>query len=188
MGLATGKTRLSEVGNNLCNAPLGSVTTQGNTLTLPAQAIWQNRSQILMPEAVTETTHVWRLLSSTHGQLQVRVGQSPRGADQAFRLTVRANQILEMPTLSDVVHRKLHTTQLVLVQEDGSGQVVKATRLQSAKALDDLFGSAALEQQLGATLKRASRKSKQLETDVENIKKDLDMIKDLLIQLVSNKT
>jgi hypothetical protein len=31
-------------------------------------------------------------------------------------------------------------------------------------------------------------KSKQLETDVENIKKDIDMIKDLLIQLVSNKT
>jgi hypothetical protein len=31
-------------------------------------------------------------------------------------------------------------------------------------------------------------KSKQLETDVENIKKDIDMIKNLLIQLVSNKT
>ena len=170
VGVAAGKTRLSEVGNNLCNAPLGSVTTQGNTLTLPAQAIWQNRSQILMPEAVTETTHVWRLLSSTQGQLQVRVGQSPSGADQAFRLTVRANQILEMPTLSDVVHRKLHTTQLVLVQEDGNGQVVKATRLQSAKALDDLFGAAALDQQLGATPKGASGKngsgkSKQLGTD-----------------------
>ena len=31
-------------------------------------------------------------------------------------------------------------------------------------------------------------KSKQLETDVENIKKDIDIIKDLLIQLVSNRT
>lgn len=35
---------------------------------------------------------------------------------------------------------------------------------------------------------REIEKSKQLENDVENIKKDIDMIKDLLIQLVSNKT
>jgi tRNA(Ser,Leu) C12 N-acetylase TAN1 len=31
-------------------------------------------------------------------------------------------------------------------------------------------------------------KSKQLEIDVENIKKDIDVIKDLLIQLVSSKS
>ena len=165
LSVAAGKAGLSELGNTLCNAPLGSMTTHANTLTLPAQAIWQNRSQILMPDASVETNQIWRLLSSAQGKLQVQVGQVARGADQAFRLSVSANQRLEVPAQSDVTLRKLHTTQLVLVQEDGLGQVVKATRLQSAKALDDLFGSAALEQQLGATLKRASRKSKQLETD-----------------------
>jgi len=165
LSVAAGKAGLSELGNTLCNAPLGSMTTHANTLTLPAQAIWQNRSQILMPGASVETNQIWRLLSSAQGKLQVQVGQIARGADQAFRLSVSANQRLEVPAQSDVTLRKLHTTQLVLVQEDGLGQVVKATRLQSAKALDDLFGSAALEQQLGATLKRASRKSKQLETD-----------------------
>ena len=35
---------------------------------------------------------------------------------------------------------------------------------------------------------REIEKSKQLECDVENMKKDINMIKDLLIQLVSNKT
>lgn len=35
---------------------------------------------------------------------------------------------------------------------------------------------------------REIEKSKQLESDVENMKKDINMIKDLLIQLVSNKT
>ena len=165
LSVAAGKAGLSELGNTLCNAPLGSMTTHANTLTLPAQAIWQNRSQILMPDASVETNQIWRLLSSAQGKLQVQVGQVARGADQAFRLSVSANQRLEVPAQSDVTLRKLHTTQLVLVQEDGLGQVVKATRLQSAKALDDLFGSAALEQQLGATLKRASRKSKHLETD-----------------------
>ena len=86
LSVAAGKAGLSELGNTLCNAPLGSMTTHANTLTLPAQAIWQNRSQILMPGASVETNQIWRLLSSAQGKLQVQVGQVARGADQAFRL------------------------------------------------------------------------------------------------------
>jgi len=165
MGAAAGKTSLSDHDNNLCNAPLGSTLTRANHLALPAQAIWQNRSQIFMPEAATESTHTWRLLSSAQGQLKVEKGQSTKGADQSFRLTVKAPSLLEMPTLSDVALRKLHTTQLVLVQEDANGQVLKATRLQAAKALDDLFGTAALEKSFGAKLKGGSGQSKKRETD-----------------------
>jgi len=165
MGMVAGKTQMKDIGASLCNAPLGSTLTHANNLTLPAHAIWQNQSQILMPETVTDSTQTWRLLSSGKGQLQIQVGQTVRGADQAFSLSIKAPQLLEMPTLSDAALRKLHTTQLVLVQEDGSGQVVKATRVQAAKALDHLFGVAAVNQPLGATPLRKSGRAKRVETD-----------------------
>ena len=39
MGVAAGKTRLTEVGNRLCNAPLGTLLTHANSLSLPALSL-----------------------------------------------------------------------------------------------------------------------------------------------------
>jgi len=165
MGVAAGKTRLNEVGKNLCNAPLGTLVAHANSLSLPALAIWQNRSQILMPGATKEPGQVWRLLSSAAGKLQVEVGHAAKGADQAFELKVGAPQTLDMPALSDAALRKLHTTQLVLVQENANGHVVMATRVQLAKALDDLFGKAVNERLLGVTFSSPSTSAKTLVTE-----------------------
>ena len=160
MGVAVGKSRLSDAASAICNAPLGSVFVQANSLALPAQAIWQSRSLILVPGLNHGAAPTWRLLSSAQAKLQVQLGQAASGADQSFVLKHKDHQLLEMPTLSDAALRKLHTTQLVLVQEDVNGHVVKATRIQVAKALDELFGKAAAETQLGATLPSSPQKAK----------------------------
>ena len=160
MGVAVGKSRLSDAASAICNAPLGSVLVQANSLALPAQAIWQSRSLILVPGLNHGAAPTWRLLSSAQAKLQVQLGQAASGADQSFVLKLKDHELLEMPSLSDAALRKLHTTQLVLVQEDGNGHVVKATRIQMAKALDELFGKAAAETQLGATLSSSPQKVK----------------------------
>jgi hypothetical protein len=55
MGAAVGKTKLPEAAADLCNAPLGATLLQANDLKLPAQAIWQNRSDILLPASLYKT-------------------------------------------------------------------------------------------------------------------------------------
>lgn len=149
VGATAGKTKLPEISAELCNAPLGASVLQANDLKLAAQAIWQNRSQILAPGVDAQDTNPWLLASSMAGKLRVQLGQPLEGADTSLALRIKAPQLLEVPGQNEVTLKKLHTAQTVLVQLDSQGRVLKATRLQAAKALDDLYGDAALKYSLG---------------------------------------
>ncbi len=151
MGEAAAQASMSDAQRKLCNAPLGSLVTHTNDLNLQAEAIWQNRSQIWVPSATLAASSTWRLLSADAGTLKIHTGQVARGMDQAWRLNIKTQQLLEMPALNEAALQKIHRTQLVLVLEDDNGLVLYATRVQSAKALDDLFAKAALRTDLGAT-------------------------------------
>ena len=147
---AVGKTKLPDASALLCNAPLGATLLTANELKLPAEAIWQNRSQIYAPSANLQEPHAWRLASSMDGKLNVQLGQAISGADTMVSLSIKGPQLLEAVGLNEAELKKLHTAQTLLVQVDTQGRVLQATRLQSAKALDDLYSGAALKQSLGA--------------------------------------
>ena len=150
MGVAAGQTKLPQVAVELCNAPLGASLLHANDLKLPAEAIWQNRSEIFVPKLNAQDGSTWWLASSMDGNLKVQVGQALDGADTRVALNFKGPQLLEVPGLSEAALKKLHATQTLLVQTDTQGRVLRVTRLQAAKALDDLFGNAALKQTLGA--------------------------------------
>jgi len=150
VGATVGKAKLTAAAAELCNAPLGATLLQANDLKLPAEAIWQNRSEIFVPGIKSQDATKWFLTSSMHGTLRIQMGQELTGADTSIALTIKGPQLLEVAGLTEAALKKLHTTQTALVQVDAQGRVLKATRLQAAKALDDLFGNAAVKHTLGA--------------------------------------
>ena len=152
---AAGQSKLPQAAAQLCNAPLGATLLQANDLKLPAEAIWQNRSEIVLPGINAQDAQTWVLASSMDGKLRVQIGQSLVGADTSLALRIKGPQLLELPALNEAALKKLHTAQTLLVQVDAQGRVLKATRLQAAKALDDLYGNAALKQTLGAQFAKA---------------------------------
>ena len=150
--VAAGKTQLSEASHAICNAPVGHQVITANSLKLQASALWQNKQDILLPAGAVSGSHAWRLLSAAQGTLKIEMGQVASGYEQALVLKDVSSQTVALPSISDERLRKLHATQLVLVQEDAQGRVLLATGIQSAKALDDLFAPAAFTQTLGAQL------------------------------------
>ena len=152
---AAGQSKLPQAAAQLCNAPLGATLLQANDLKLPAEAIWQNRSEIVLPGINAQDAQTWVLASSMDGKLRVQIGQALVGADTSLALRIKGPQLLELPALNEAALKKLHTAQTLLVQVDAQGRVLKATRLQAAKALDELYGNAALKQTLGAQFAKA---------------------------------
>lgn len=132
----------------ICDAPLGSQLQQANALKLPAAAVWRDSTHIDWP---TGNVARWRLLASTQGQIELQTGQRATGHDQAWTLEGTSNR-RTLPAMSAAQLRSLHSAQLVLVQEDAEGRVEQATRIQAAKALDELFAPHAVNAQLGANI------------------------------------
>ena len=157
VGASVGKTKLTDAAAELCHAPLGATLLQANDLKLPAEAIWQNRTDILVPGSHSQDAAQWWLASSMNGTLRVEIGQAVAGADTSIALKIKDSQTLEVTGLSEASLKKLHATQHVLVQVDAQGRVLKATRLQAAKALDDLYGNAAVKHTLGAQFESSQR-------------------------------
>jgi pullulanase len=81
--------------------------------------------------------------------LSVHVGELPPAIAGRFR-HVGAGVTLQIQAQADTL-RRLHQEQLLLVQQDAGGRVLRATRLQTPGALDDLFADAATAQ-LGVTV------------------------------------
>ncbi len=146
---------------SMCDAPLGHQTLQANDLRLPAAAIWLNATHIQWPQGAGRGTPAsalpWRLLASRKGTLQIQVGQQAIGHDQSWPLQGN-DDVRELSALSTDELRRLHASQLVLVQEDSEGRVQHATRIQAAKALDTLFAPASLNASLGATITQQPHK------------------------------
>ena len=132
---------------------------------LEARALWLDRRHAKWPGA--DGTGVFRLYYSADGAINTRIGAAVTGAAGALTLDVAADPNFPrfrylgsgvVVTLrdSDLAHLPaLHRQQLVLVQEDQSGKVRAATRLQAAGALDDLFAAAVDAPDLGVTVGKA---------------------------------
>ncbi len=123
---------------------------------IDARAYWLDRSRIQWPG--TEAGAHFTLYFSGRGAILASTGERVAGADGALglavddhalpaalaerfkfiadgvRLTVRAADLPRLPAL--------HRQQLVLVRENDAGEVLAATALQVAGALDDLYAGA----------------------------------------------
>jgi len=150
-------------------APPGSITpstvSTGATASAP-QAVWLNRQLLQWPGADTGGRFV--LYHSASGQLQALVGQRVSGSDGALALQpwqaklptavaqrfqyVKPGAVLALTATGAAQLRSLHRQQLLLVQEDATGLVLRATAIQSAGALDDLYAAAGRAPDLGVRI------------------------------------
>ena len=134
------------------------------TEPLEARAIWFDARLLRWPGV--EAAGRFRLHHSAGGQAVAVPGLPINGADGALDLPVhegdlppaiagRFRHVAAGVTLriqaSDDTLRRLHRGQLLLVQEDAGGRVLRATRLQVPGALDALYADAA-STQLGVTV------------------------------------
>jgi pullulanase len=130
------------------------------------QAVWLNRQVLQWPGA--DASGRFRLYHSASGQLQALVGQRVSGSDGALALKpslatlptavaqrfqyVKPGAVLALAHTGAAQLRSLHRQQLLLVQEDATGQVLRATPIQSAGALDDLYAAAERAPDLGVSV------------------------------------
>lgn len=130
--------------------------------TLDARAIWLDATLLRWPGITADGR--FRLHHSAAGAVVAIPGSRVTGADGALDLDLHAEalppaheqrfrHVASGVTLraraSTSALRNLHQQQLVLAQEDADGRVLRATRVQSAAALDLLY-AAAEEATLGA--------------------------------------
>ena len=133
---------------------------------LEARAIWLSDSLLRWPGVVS--TGRFRLHYSTDGSAVAEPGARVTGADGSLDLEPFAGPlpppvaerfrhvaagITLRTSASRATLRGLHRKQLLLVHEDSDGRVIRATRLQSAAALDALY-PAAERARLGPTIAR----------------------------------
>ena len=132
------------------------------------QAVWLNRELLQWPG--TPSDGHYRLYHSATGQLRVQPGENVTGADGAMALQVRGadlpraiatrfkyvlpGRVLsvqkpDLPRLSSLLSQ-----QVLLVQEDATGRVLRFTAIQVAGALDDAYAAANRTPDLGVTVGR----------------------------------
>jgi pullulanase/glycogen debranching enzyme len=133
---------------------------------LEARAIWLSESLLRWPGVAA--TGRFRLHYSTEGTAIAEPGARVAGANGALDLKPLAGPLppavaerfrhvaagITLRTSASLATlRSLHSKQLLLVHEDSDGRVIRATRLQSAAALDALY-PAAERARLGVTIAR----------------------------------
>ena len=130
-----------------------------------ARAAWLDRRSLAWPGA---SEGVFRLYHSATAAIVARTGAPVRGADGALPLTIThatlpaafawlgKGPVLALGATDDARISTLHKGQMVLVREDAGGNVLDATYVQVAGALDDLYAAAERVADLGATPAQAS--------------------------------
>ena len=142
--------------------------------TTDARACWLNDSLIKFPKA--DNTGVYKLYHSATGQIKTTKDAPVSGADGSVTLDVFTGAVLPAAAerfkyvASGVVLSvgnadlaqlpTLHQRQLVLVQEDSTGNVQNATTAQVAGALDALYAGAGTVGDLGAKAASGSTRFK----------------------------
>jgi pullulanase/glycogen debranching enzyme len=132
---------------------------------LAARAYWLNSRMAKWPGV--DATGEFRLYHSRSAQLRVALGQAVQGADGVLSLNVvkqalpaalavrfkfvGEGPLLAVRSLDRNRLMDLHKQQLVLVQQDKDGRVRRASTLQLAGALDDLYSKAQGAPDLGAS-------------------------------------
>ncbi len=138
---------------------------------MDARALWLDDTRLRWPQA--DAAARTRLLHSATGQVQAVAGQAASGWDtalnlQAFTLGLpagvqqRAAWFGPGPQWAVAAAdrhrlRNVHRGQLVLVQEDSQGRVLRATAVQHAAALDTLYAAAQTAPALGITVAPRTR-------------------------------
>ena len=138
---------------------------------MDARALWLDATRLRWPQA--EAAARTRLLHSATGQVQAVAGQAATGWDaalnlQTFTLGLPAGVLQRAAWFGPGPHwavaaadrhrlRNLHRGQLVLVQEDSQGQVLRATAVQHAAALDALYARAETAPALGIAVDPRTR-------------------------------
>ena len=128
------------------------------------QAVWLNRQLLQWPGAPANGR--FKLYHSANGSLRAPVGGAVTGADGALALSahrqpvpdaaalrfryVQPGAVLALPRTPPQRPHDLQRAQVLLVQEDAAGHVLRATPLQTAGALDDLFAAATRISDLGS--------------------------------------
>ncbi len=151
-----------------CDAAAVSSVLQADAARLDARAVWLDASQLLWPGMPADGA--FTLYYSRRGGIAASPGAPVTGADAALRLEVDETRLpesvteplrylgpgvrLRVPAPSAALRRERLRGELVLVHEV-AGRVERATRLQAAAALDELYAAAA-GAELGAILARGS--------------------------------
>ncbi|MCU7369653.1 pullulanase-type alpha-1,6-glucosidase [Paucibacter sp. O1-1] len=133
---------------------------------MDARGHWLNRRLLLWP-ALTASGR-FKLYHSAAGRLDARAGHQVSGFDGVVPLTPRSaalppalagrfghlgpGLLLAVPESAVARLPELLRGQMLLVQEDERGQVLQATGLQAAAALDDLYARAAAVPDLGVSV------------------------------------
>ncbi|MGZ8295486.1 MAG: DUF3372 domain-containing protein, partial [Telluria sp.] len=149
-----------------CNAEGFESVIQAAPASFDARAVWLDRRLVQWPGA--DGAGSFRLYHSPTSGIQARAGAKVSGAAGSLALAAFKGQVPAAaagrfkwvgkgPVLAladgDLAQLPaLHRGQLVLVQEAPDGTVLKATRIQLAGALDDLYARAADVNDLGATV------------------------------------
>ncbi len=142
---------------------LQAMPTQPDLL---AHAVWLSDDVLQWPGV--QATGAFKLYYSQGGQIAVEAGAPVQGAqgalplsvandDQSLSLSARFKHVgpgvrLALAAADRPRMRALHTGQLVLVQEDERGRMLQATRVQTAAAIDALFGESAAGSDLGVAV------------------------------------
>ena len=149
----------------ICDSNAFEHAGQASAPAIAARAVWLNGREAAWPGA--DAAGVFRLYHSPHGTVVAAKGTRVSGAAGSIGMKLagralpsRFKYLASGPVLAlDGADREriaaLHMEQLVLVREAADGTVAEATRLQNAGALDELFGAAAKEQDLGVSVKGA---------------------------------
>ncbi|MCX7174883.1 MAG: DUF3372 domain-containing protein [Proteobacteria bacterium] len=160
-----------------CDAPGFERRLQATPATpvIEAHAYWLNRELLKWPGVgIVETEGGrFKLYHAVSGSIVAAVGARVVGADGALELEayvatlpeqlaqrfrfVADGPVLRLPRGS-IALTDLHKRQLVLVQEDQAGRVIRATALQAAGALDDLYAGAADVADFGVSVTASTKR------------------------------
>ncbi len=153
--LATPAAALPTLADCDAAAPATVLQPAPSTTLHEARAVWLDASRLRWPGL--EPVGRFRLVHSATGGLVAEPGAAVAGADDELNLAVDGEPLpgaiagrfrhvgagvtLRTAATRDAL-RKAHRGQLLLVEEDADGRVVRATRTQSPGALDELYAAA----------------------------------------------
>lgn len=151
----------------ICNGDNFQTILHDNSSQYPAGAYWLNR-QLLQWPGVQEPGK-FRLYYSASGKIKAAIGVKVRDAEGALALDVvsgslpvalatrfkfvAAGLVLKIADADSARMPDLHKQQMLLVQENAKGEVLKLTALQAAGALDDIYASAKNIDDLGGSIR-----------------------------------
>jgi pullulanase/glycogen debranching enzyme len=148
-----------------CNSP-GFETVLHKSEPIAARAHWLNRQLLQWPGTVTQgqfklyfaakggiSAPAQGRVNGADGSISLSVFDAKLPADLAQRFKFIAEGVRLTVSKPDLVRLPaLHRQQLVLVRETPDGEVLQATAIQAAGALDDLYANAAQVNNLGVSV------------------------------------